>query len=47
MPHHRNHPHRDRLHQLARTAARTAFRGAITATSAAPIQLAIWWITRK
>ncbi|WP_433227722.1 hypothetical protein [Actinomadura formosensis] len=48
MPHHNhNHPHRDRLHRLARTAAQAAFRGAATAAGTAPIQLAIWWITHK
>ncbi|GAA4316412.1 hypothetical protein BJY14_007816 [Actinomadura luteofluorescens] len=37
----------DRLHRLARKATQAAFRGAATAAGAAPIQLAIWWITHK
>ncbi|MUN41680.1 hypothetical protein [Actinomadura litoris] len=32
MTHHnRDHPHRDRLHRLARTAAQAAFRSTVTA----------------
>ncbi|WP_433464075.1 hypothetical protein [Spirillospora sp. CA-128828] len=45
MPHHHYHPHRDRLHRLARIGTRLAFHGAATAAGAAPVQLAIWWIT--
>jgi hypothetical protein len=35
------------LHRLARTATLALIRSAAVATGAAPVELAIWWITHR